>query len=327
MTLRWKGITLAELMLTSAVMGLIAMFVIPMWGRLQQYITSSEALVVLKTTTAGDLRYLQQELECRLFFHGVSGAPFLARVDMTGLPPLLDQSRLPNAYGVGSVALAMGGAAVSNGGNMLFLLKGFAPKVVDIGDGNPVKINNSKFLLIYLTEDNTKKIGGLPRRVLTEWKSVAYIDYEDLSLIPAAKRIAVGSNLYGLGFRYAFNSGSVDPATAFYVLNLDGSLTLSPAHLLVKSEIVELSKAVTGRTLSGYRIGVCPNTDPSMQIRMVIPQFQNVRGDSPSGFEVFAGGPPESRQVLVRLVMAAEGGFPRMLAHEQSTVIVVRDTQ
>lgn len=318
--------TLVELLVASVIMALLATLFVPFWRQLQQFITSSEALTVLKRTTAADLRTLQREMECRLFFHGTSGAPFLARVNWGGLPPALGQSRLANADGVSTVAMAMAGAAVPNGGNMLLMLKGLAPEVVSLG-GVDYKISQSRFLLIYIAEDPSKTIGGSPRRYLAELKSAVYLDYEDMVSLPLANQLAIGAVLYARGFRYAFSSGALNPSTAFFLLDLSGALVADPPHLLVQSELVPLSQAITGQTLSGYRIGVCPNTTPAMGLRLTIPQFQNVRGDSPSGFEVFAGGPPESRQVLIRLVMAAEGGFPRMLVNEQSTVVVVRDTQ
>lgn len=325
MMVRQRGFSLVELMITSAIVGLVATVLIPLWGHVQQFMTSSEALVILKQTTLGDMRTIQRELECRLFFHGISGAPFLARVDMTGLPPLLNQSRLPNAYGIGSVAMAVGGASHSYGGNMLFMLQSFAPSTIT-GGGFDLKINKSRFILFYITEDPLKQIGGFPRKGLLEWKSVPYIDYEDMISLPPNIRSQVGTALYAEGLRYAFDSSALNPSTAFYDLGAAGGVSLNAGHLLVKSELVTLSKAVTGQTLSGYQVGICPNTDPSMGIKMVVPQFQNVRGGAPSGFEVFAGGPPEARQVLVRLVMVAAGGFPRILAHEQSTVTIVRDT-
>src|SRR5262245_7587895 len=144
-----RGWTLIELILVSAILGVVGASVSVLWHRTQKFVTSSEALTAVKTATLMDVRRIERELGfCRAFFHGAAGANFLARIDFTSLPPMLSQSRLASADGVNNVTQAISGN--TNAGNVLLFLRGL-PNLSAAVPGGQVNVTQSQFHLYYLT--------------------------------------------------------------------------------------------------------------------------------------------------------------------------------
>ena len=84
---------------------------------------------------------------------------------------------------------------------------------------------------------------------------------------------------------------------------------------------------LTGLVGGSYRYGVCPNTNSSFAPVDQVPLYAAASGEFPAGFEVGIVGPPNSRQVLARIVLAAEGSFPNPQSHQNVTLTATADSR
>lgn len=85
---------------------------------------------------------------------------------------------------------------------------------------------------------------------------------------------------------------------------------------------------ITGITGGGYHYGVSPNTGGSYNLLYPVPAFATATTSPnvfPNGFETMIVGASSTREVFVRLVLAAQGSFKGTVSNQQVVMATVRD--
>lgn len=324
-----RGFTLTEVMIASAVLSILVLAVMPVIRLSQQGFSSMEARNALKSEGQAAMNRIGHKLvECkRLFENTTADNLFLARAQLS--VPALANSRLPGLEETGAISPSSGTFVASSVGNRLFFASVVPPADLTVLDGGgnteTVRIDLYVFNAYHLAGDAAKSVAGQSRRVLREWHSGSYADYNQLSGIPdPTKRANAARSLVNdRGIAFAWDPSTVDVNAAFYAINGgSGALTLQPAHAIAGNSSAEMMRINTGLTLGGFRWGISPNIASTPN---PVPQFGTAGGNFPSGFEVVVVGPNSARQVFMRMVMAAEGTFPGTITSEQVLLTTARD--
>lgn len=335
---RTAGITLIELVVTVAVMGILLATVMPLFITTSRGYTAMEVGSVLPAATQTALNRIQHRLveNKRLFGNDAVGNAFLARATPNVTPAAMTGSALPVIAANMSLSPTSGTFVAANIGNSLFFASLFEPKDLTVLDGGGVsvtdRIDTSLFNYYYMTLQTDRAIGPFPSRVLREWHSVPYADYQQLMGISnATERANLVTALRAAGVLYAWDSSVSTVNTAFYNLNAGGGITASAAHTIQRASGLqapkEMIKLIEGVASGGFRYSVSPNTGNSFLHNHTVPAYGTANAGTgfPSGFEAAIVGTNSARQVFIRLVMAAQGNFKGYRSYGNVLLVTARD--
>jgi len=326
---RQRGFTLTELMVSAVVLSILVLSVMPVLRLSQQGFSSMEARNSLKTEGQAAVNRMGHKLtECKRMFENTAlDNAFFTRATLSVAP--MTGSQLAIMEESGAVSPSSGSFVAASVGNRLFFASVVpaADSTVLITGGTTavVRVDLYQFNAYYLALDNTKRVAGSTRRVLREWHSASYADYNQLiASADAIKRANTARAMVNTHKVYfAWNPTSTVANTAFYSINgTSGALAVVAAHTIDQASSGEMMKVNAGLTLGGYRYGVSPNSTSTSN---VVPQFGIASSNFPSGFEIVIVGPNSARQVFMRMVLAAEGSFPGIITSEQVLLTTVRD--
>jgi hypothetical protein len=333
-----SGITLVELIITSTIMAVMLLTVVPLFNVTSRGYTSMEVSTVLSAGAQNAVTRIQNRLSenKRLFGNDSVGTAFLARVtpNLTSTPmaPLnaATGTLLPTIAPNASLSPSSTTFSSGNVGNSLFFVSGDKP----VDASTSVRVDTFIFNYYYLSLDTTRIIGGGNfSRDLWEWHSVPYVDYLQLMAVsPTATRNAAVTALVSAGYTYAFDSSTGSVTAAFYTLT-SGSPYISAAasHNVVRAtsgvdvpkKMIQIIRGISGS--GSYIYSVSPNTGGSFTHPHTVPEYGTASGNFPSGFETMVVGPAGNRRVFARLVMAARGSFKGIMAYEQVLLVAARD--
>lgn len=324
---------MVELLITSAIMAILVLAVVPVFTVTQRGITSSEAHSSLKNGAQKAVNQVQHDLleSKRIFENTANDTAFLARVQLSGAPAALAGSKLPVMEENGSLSPGTTVFFSTSVGNSLFFASVDTPLDLAVADSlgatSTVRIDRYHFHYYYLAQDTEGgAISDKVKRQLWHWESVPYADHEQLANIAdGVKRSSAAAGLYGNNVLYAWNASATSANAAFYDLSSGGNITANAGHNIPKQSAERIMDFKTGLTAGGYRYSVCPNTGGTFNPPHAVPVFGTSSGDFPSGFEIVAVGPNSARQVFVRLVMVAQGSFKGFVSHEQVVLATARD--
>jgi prepilin-type N-terminal cleavage/methylation domain-containing protein len=333
---RARGVTLVELIVTMAVMGVIMAATVPLFTLTQRGYTSLEVGTVVPAAMQEALGKIQNRLvETRRVFDGSSD--YSSRLP-TLSPAALSGMALPTASATMSLSLTSGTFVGANVGNALFFASTYAPQSLSVSSvsfgGLPttsVKIDTYMFNYYYLApKSGPGQMGGQPYIELREWHSVPYADYAQLTSLTGVKLQNAVAVLVSSGITRAWDSGSATQAGAFYTMTAGGAFIVDGGALAVATDSKLVPKAminvIEGAASGGFHFGVSPNTGTSFNHRFKVPQYcQAPTSTFPSGFETMVVGPAEARQVVARLVLAVQGNMKGILAYENTLFVTVRD--
>lgn len=336
------GFTLLEMLLAGGLLALTLAVAVPFFQSAFSSLTSMEAQNALKTGAHKALDRIQLFLTENKRFFPVEdpGLEFLPYVQFgSGVPAPLADSRLPAINQDGSLTPSSGTFSAADVGNSLFFVSLDAPEdVVDpgIAGARPLRVDIYHFNYYFLAADGSGSIGGKPKLQLWEWHSVKYVDLPTIQKLagdPASLTNLVIA-LYGRGYLYAYNPSLLNPLDAIYGLESDGTLTAAPSMPIFEipqASAGNMMNLATGALGGSYRYGVSPNTidkQGTFDSPVSVPRFAAVSASSPtfsSGFEVAVVGDSGARQVLMRLVLVAQGSFPSNVTHERIAISTIRD--
>jgi prepilin-type N-terminal cleavage/methylation domain-containing protein len=335
------GYTFVELMIAVAILALITPAITIFFSKVSQGYAADEMHTLLKKNNQDSLNRLHNRLASnkRIFQNDAVGVSFLSTVGLTGgAPSVLGGSHLPLVQ-AGSLSPAAGGVATLYG-NCLFFTTFDIPQSVAQGSpatfrvypapasllnltdssSNPhnLYIDLYRFYYYYLTTTNAHAVRGVPTYALTEWQSVQYADYGEMSGItdPTLQKQAVTA-LNSMGVTLAFDASQTVVGTAFYSVTVSGATVMPALGTPVTIQQFQWKNLtyVEGGVLTsgGFRYGIACNSYQWPDLTGVrIPQFGVTNVSYPGGFEVGLGGTPAGREVLVRSVLAAKGASPKV---------------
>jgi len=327
-----NGFTLPEVLVTSALFAILIVLITPIFQLVQQSFTSADARSNLKTSSQKAINNMGQTLtECKRLFQNVtSDVNFLNRVQFSGVPFALGGSRLPLNIENGTLSPATTNFVTTAVGNSLFFASINQPQDMVVTDSlsniSSIRIDTYHFNYFYLAPDFTQSIGGQSKINRWEWHSVNFADYNQLmNITDGTKQANTAKTLFTSGIQLAWNPSVSTATAAFYLLDGSGNITASPSQMIIQATASKMIKILTVTPGGGYRYGVSPNTGGSFTTSKPVPLFGTAGGNFPSGLEVVTVGPNGTRQVLIRLVLVAEGSFKGDIAHEQLVVTNIRD--
>jgi hypothetical protein len=310
---------------------------------IQRNYGAEDARTGIKTAGQTALNTIATNLTaCKRVFQNTAGdLTFLGIVQYgTGAAAPLAGSQLPQINDGASMSVSSPAFVPSAVGNSLFLASNDKPftdpaPILD-GSGNPytLRIDIYHFDYYYLSQGTGKGVGGKNQIMLSEWHSVDFADYSEIvTWTDPTLQANLVKDLKAAGYNYAWNTTQSSTTAAFYQLNADGSIPVLGAPTLPQSSAGSMLQIVTGALGSGYHYGVAPNTSATFKIPYPVPVFCvsspappcTQTATFPSGFEIVIVGSSSARQVLMRLVVAAEGVFKGAIANQQMIVAIARD--
>jgi prepilin-type N-terminal cleavage/methylation domain-containing protein len=324
------GYTLVELMITVAIVGIMTASIIPLFKLAQYGLSSGESRSSLKTVGENSVNRIVHQLEqCkRIFENNASDNAFKSRAQLTGLPSALTGSALPIIEENGGISPSTTTFVAGGVGNSLFFAAIDQPVTVSVADSalvtQTLRLDVYHFVYYYLGTDSgyiqtTRKIN------LWEWQSVKYVDYNQIvGIVDATEKTHALTALSAAGYPYSWNPSTTTVTAAFFTI-AGGALTAAPNHDIPEASGKQLISIVTGILGSGYAYSISPNTSASFQTSATVPLFATASGLFPSGFEVVVVGPNSARQVFVRLVLVAAGGFKNINSQATTALVSARD--
>jgi type II secretory pathway pseudopilin PulG len=331
-----RGFTLIEVLISAALLIVLALLFAPMFHMSQVTLTTNDARSLMKEQAervagriSGNLRESRRIFSRRI----VQMSPlmlednFSGSIGLTGFPVPLDGSVLP----------VQKNANNENSGNALFFARQLPSVDVQAGTRGDMRIDVYRFYYYYVAlTPNDPDIARKPSRQLYEWKSVPYADVGQLNQIPndldrqeAVKKLTV------LGVSWAYDISLVDFTGAFFQLDpLSGDIVLAVGHSIVGAGHESLTRSSGGRIFSNFQLGICPNSaDLGVPTSIPVPRVPSASWTrlSPSGFEVVSVGSSLKGQrgntlMQIRLVLVVSGPikFP-FLQYEEDVSVNVRD--
>ncbi len=332
-SVRERGITMVELVITMAVMAVIMAAVTPLFTLLSRSFTNLEAGSVLPAGTQKALNRIQNRLgeSRRLFENTTIGAAYLAKLPALPRTPV-GWGQLPT-INPGMALSTHSAVFVSSAvGNSLCFASTYAPNLLtNVGTvGTTVRVDSFMFNYYFISENTSVVVNGKPSLELWEWHSIPYADYQQLSLMTPARSSSTAlalRNQYGVTF--AWDSSADVPASAFYVLSTTGGVVAAPTHVIQTATDPKLRSAnmiqvISGAASGGFKFGVSRNGFPQSH-QVPIYGYNSSASDFPGGLEIMIVGPSSSRQVFVRLVVTAQGNFKGLLSYENVVLLSARD--
>ena len=334
-----RGVTLVELMIAIAIMGIISAGMATMFTSIQRNYSIEDARIGIKSGAQTAINKIALNLTStkRLFQNTGADNAFLAIVSLN--PALMANSVLPAINDGASMTPSSGTFVASAVGNSLFFASldtGPYINPTPIADSAAalytIRVDSYHFNYYYLAQNAKPIVGGGGQIMLQEWHSISIVDYPQITAwTDATLKTNLATAMYNSGYRYAWDSSQNAAASAFYSISSVGALTaVGSVPVLAQSGDSRMApaamiKPLTGILGAGYRYGVSPNTSGSFSIPYTVPEFGVASGKFPSGFEVVVVGSSSAREILLRLVVVAQGAFKGNIASQQVTVATARD--
>lgn len=327
------GVTLVELMLAIAVLGIILPLITMFFSRIVNRFGIYEMTTQLRKANQQSMNRIHLRIgSCkRLFENSSNDMAFLARVDLSGCPSVLTGSKLPLIEETGSLVVNTTSFINASVGNSIFFattdMTSTLSDVYDSTDAlNTVKIDVYRFYYYYLTPDNSRSVDGRSTYKIVEWKSIKYADYNQLNDISdATLRQNTAAALYNDGIFYAMNISQINVSNAFYQITNAGIIIIQPSHSITLDEFTTLTDIMTGIMGSGYIYGISSNTTGWTRAPKTVPLYANAGGLFPGGFEVAIVGQSGGRKVFLRSVLVSQYGTQYIIGDEASHISSVRD--
>jgi len=262
--------------------------------------------------------------ECkRIFENTAQDTPFLARI--TGIDSSLSNSRLPKIEETGSFIPGDSLFNSSSVGNSLFFTNTEFPKILQLSSTYTTRIDCYVFNYYYLVPVFNYTIGNTSAIKLMEWHSKKYADYTQINALSGNTKTLTITALYNNNVRYAWNPTATSPSSAFYSLNIAGTITAQSGHYIQQDAYKEMTRFARGVIWGKYRAGVSPNTGGSFNTNHPVPEYATASGRFPGGFEIGIIGPRSAHRVFVRLVLVAQGTSNLLVAYENSVLNSARN--
>lgn len=326
-----NGFTFVEMMISVAIIGILTL-TLPAVLKISLAGTSAiEARNSLKSGAQNAINHIGANLvqSKRVFENSANDGPFLGRIQLGGAPSAIAGSTLPIINEYGSLSVNSTDFLQTNVGNLLFFASTDSPvdlTVTNSGSTNQtVRIDLYHFNYYYLAYSVTGTIGAQKEIDLWEWHSIKYADYNEIESIPDAVASShTATALNGVGISYAWNPSATAVSSAFFTLSTN-SITAASNHTIPAASSGNMIPMLTGTMSLGFRSSVSPNTGTAFPSSVPVPLFAAASGTFPSGFEIAVVGPNSARQVLIRLVTAAQGALNHYIANESLVVMSARD--
>jgi type II secretory pathway pseudopilin PulG len=318
-------VTLVELLLALAIMGIITPVLVSLLTYVTSGFTGYEATSQLRKMNQKTLNRIYLRVgSCKRIFQNVTlDNAFVGRLILTGCPSALAGSALPSIQTASTLNVGTTDFISSSVGNSLFFANNESTQVLATGT---VRIDTYRFNYYYVTSTNPNPLPGVESYGIVEWRSVLYADINQLnSITNAALRTNVVKELYGKGVSYTWNPSTTDVNSAFSNLASNGSITLSATHTIPQYKNRFLTNAITGIVFGGYRYGVSCNSSFWTKAPKTVPIYAVAAGKFPGGFEVAIGGPTAGRQILIRSVLVARGSMRSIIGDDTQIVCSARD--
>lgn len=329
------GYTLVEVIVSVALLVVLALFVAPLFHMSQVVMTTNDARALLKQQSQNALQRMASNLRearriyCRQItaFHPYPTPPdvadfFSSTITLSGPFTPITGTRLPlQTQGTNDYV-----------GNALFFAKQL-PSADVLAGGQNFRIDLYQFYYYFVAETpNDPPVANQPTRQLFEWRSVTYADASQINQIPLLNQAQAIINLRARGIQRAHNISLIDFTNAFFELDSTGQMNLeSPPHIR-ETAITPLTRSSGGRVFSNFRLGVCPNTSTlGFPAPIQVPQSSGWTALSPSGFEVqipffSRTGQRGNTLIQIHLVLAASGPIEKPILQYQDDVAVnIRD--
>ncbi|MBK8869538.1 MAG: prepilin-type N-terminal cleavage/methylation domain-containing protein [Elusimicrobia bacterium] len=331
---RRRGFTLIEVMISVALLIVVALLVAPLFHMGQVSLTLNDARSLMKDQAqsaavriASNLREARR-IYCRQVTQLLPLTVtdfFSASLGLGGSTPKMPGTLLP---------LRKASLAVSNTGNALFFARQLPSRDIAAGP-QIVRVDLYQFYYYYVSINAAlPPVAGLPARQLYEWKSVPYADISQVENMPNPLRETVVKALFDQGILWAYDISLADFTDAFFKLDESGAIFLDADHSIRGSTLVALTSSSGGRVFSNFQLGISPN---SAELRfpadIPVPRVPSAdwRPPSPSGFEVVLQGSSlqgtrGNSLIQIRMVLAVSGPIKRpILQHEEDVSVLVRD--
>ena len=330
-----SGITLVELIITSTVMAVMILTVVPLFNVTSRGYSTLEVSTVLSAGIQEAVTRIQSRLsENKRIFDRTTGADFLTRVTAAVSPAPLTGSLLPNISANASLDPSSGTFVSSNTGNCLLFASVDKPVPLtnimnSLGVATQVRVDTFILNFYYLAPNATQQIGGIPVRDLWEWHSIPYVDLLGLTSIPdvtlrnnAIAALVAPPN----SFTYALDTSTPSVTRAFYQLSAGSPwLNLNSVYNIQKASANTMINVIRGATLGSFTYSISPNTSTSFNHKYTVPVYTVANGNFPSGFEIEIVGPSGTRRVFARFVVAVKGNFKGLMAYEHVMLVAARD--
>lgn len=339
-----RGVTLTEIIIAVALLSVLMAAAVPFLINSVRGMSALQATDAVNTNAQAALNRIKADLiECRqIIDRDVDNNNFDSLVQEKiwgGLGhAVLQNTRLPLIEPAGTLSTESASFANqrTSVGNSLLIVRYDRPE--DIAAPNAsYRIDTYRFIYYYLTPTSTSEnFNGVTRRTLWRWESVRFADFDTLNAIGneddaqfiRTSMIAPGPRRIQFAYQPANSLLRRIRAGGFSSLSDEFVIPAEPGRHL------EAFTAIRGIAAGGFRLGVAPNSS-DLKLKEKVPLFADYSlaspslgqpQDFPSGFEVVIVGQNMARQVFVRLVLAAKGGFKGTVSQETNIFTTARDS-
>lgn len=353
-----RGWTFVELLITVAIMAIITPAITFLFAKVTQGMAADEMHGQLKKLNEETLLRIHVRVSGNkhMFQNNASGNAFIAlRAPSAGAPATILGTQMATTQGGTTITFSPTvGATPTAFGNSLFFAGYDSPTTISnqaylapitvsgvsvtFGGGTPATIvfDVYRFYYFYLAT-STHPLRNVNSYNLVEWRSVQFVDYNQLNSITdltLKARIVQWlsksgpANFAGGPITRAWDSAQLTTAAAFYTLdNATGNVTSNNAPTLPEADWTYLTKVPSGLLSSGFRYGISGNTSgwKDAPSGAVVPAYGTAAGVYPGGFEVGFSGSSAGLQVLTRCLLVAQGGAPRVAWNDITMIHNAKD--
>lgn len=326
--LRPAGFTLIEMMVSMAILSIIALVVstfIVDSHRVNVSIEAQTESSIMGQQVLDDVRW-RLEQSRRLVDRGEG---ILEVIDLSTAPPAAGETRLPKIEPNGSLSPYPGRRDgeyhIGSVGNALLFVEA-EPPFREAKSGRLVDLYH--FVLYYVAKRDGKgaTIGPMDYWLdLVRFESQTYADFQQVDGLPEELQRDVVAGLAAKGVTLAWDANA-RPDGAFS--RLAGGRVVHPPDPIHKIPPKKIEGAIPGlghgeRVSGRMSFTIAPNRGP-LPIKQPVPEFAEASEGFPFGFEVLIAGPGHGRKVMVRIVIAAHA-HQRYFSREHQMIAAVWD--
>lgn len=318
-----RGVTLIEMLVAITIMSVITLLFYSLVTGTMNANTQLEAHAILSSYGQRAINMMKSEVaqSKRIYENDTFGNALLSRVTLPSAYPRASGTRLPVIEGSKTSFSTVPTGSV---GNSLFFLEDYPPFVYN----NKYYIDLYKFIYYYLTEKNAGdlRIANLPKYLdLVRFESNFYASYDQIMKIPndPPDRDGVLSALNAAGVHYVVDTAAPSVNDMFY-RNSGSSLTKETSHQIGYSEAKPFIRILSEEKVTArLRYTIAYNRSSNFPILTPVPKYAT-ETDRPFGFEILVIGPTSAREVLLRLVFAAQIKY-RLFSQPMEVVVQAKE--
>jgi prepilin-type N-terminal cleavage/methylation domain-containing protein len=306
-----RGFTLTEVIMATAIIGIITPMIFSLFTTVMEGLTSYEASLSLKKLNQSSINTVISRLNTNKKLLD-RGTPYLGYIG-TVSPAPLSGTTLPLITPDGSLASATTDFIINNVGNSILL----AANDSQISLSSAAMIDVYRFYYYYLTEENSIIVAGKKVYKLVEWSSIRYADAGELDTFGAD----VIGNLAGRGITAAWDPNN----DTFYQLDASEGKVLIALPSITKDKHLILTQALGSN--GDFRCGISGNNTslPDVPPECQVPLYAVANAEYPSGFEVVIVGQSFCRSILLRTVHAARITHKKTMYKNLQSIAYVKD--